>query len=167
MLENFAYLAGIIGTVATVWNLYYAWKNDRFSQFKPTSPKMDKILEEEISGEEKVKEIEEYVSSIDTLEQLKLAFRSTKNMHFATDLDDALKEIVKKACEINELNFAYTVASRAHFASALDAMLLRIVNAAIDRGDLKMAEKASNRMHFASNLDEAKRKIVNSIKTVK
>jgi len=164
-LEITAYVFGIIGAIATVWNLYYAWKNDRLNKYLPGSEKIERIEEQPIPGEEKEKQITEIISSnTNDIKSLKIAFRSAKKMQFAKPLDDALKEIVKKAVRLKEFKFALEVTQKAQFAVALDEMLMIIVDEALIHADYKIAEVASNRFYFARGMDIAKRKIVNALK---
>lgn len=165
MIETVAYIFGIIGAIATVWNLYFAWKNDRFNSLLPSSKTINIIEEKNISIEEKEEEIKQYVmNKVITIDELEIAFRSVKRMHFAKPKDDALIEIVKKSVLIKEFNFAFKVCKEAHFAISLDEMLMLIVDFSIVNSNLKIAEKASNRFYYANNMDIAKRKIVDSVK---
>jgi enoyl reductase-like protein len=164
MLETIAYVIGIIGGIATIWNLYYAWKSDRFLRFMPSSKKVDEIISSEKSFEEKQKEIIGYIeTNINKLDELKLALRSTKKMYYPTAKDETLKEIIKKAIAINELGFALEVANSAYYPNSKDGMLMDIVEAGIKNRRLELAEKASNRMYYPDNKDKAKKKIIEGV----
>ena len=163
-LEIVAYIFGIIGAIATVWNLYYAWKHDRLNKFLPSSPEIDEIEKQSIPGEEKERKVKEIISEkISNIDDLKLAFRSAKKMCFAKSYDEALVGIVNKAVQLKEFEFALEVAAKIHFALALDEMLMIIVEKALECGDFGIAEIASDKFHFAKGMDEAKKKIVNAI----
>jgi len=163
-LETLAYIAGILGAIATIWNVYFAWKNDRFNSLLPSSKEIDAIEREDIPIEKKEEKIKKYVEkTIHTIDELEIAFRSVKKMQFAKPKDDALIELVKKALSIQEYQFALNVASSAYFAVSLDQMLMMIVESAIDSNEYKIAEKASNKFHFAVEMDKAKRKIVDAL----
>jgi len=163
-LETLAYISGIIGAIAAVWSVYFAWRNDRFNSLLPSNKEIDDIEKENIPIEKKEEKIKKYVANkIKTIDDLEIAFRSVKKMQFAKPYDDALIEIVKKALFIQEYKFALTVASNAHFAISLDHMLMMIVDSTIENNKLKIAEEASNNFYFAINMDKAKRKIVDAI----
>lgn len=152
---------GIIGGIAGVGSLYYAWKNDKLTGFHPHDPK----IREAFSGNENeasfIRQVHAMLQErVKNRRQLRDAYSIAKQMHFAKPMDDALIEINKRAIELGDLDFAWKAATGAYFALSLDQMLINIVNASLARGNLKLANKCANRMHFARNKDAAKKLVL-------
>lgn len=152
---------GIIGGIAGVGSLYYAWKNDKLTSFIPHDPK----IREAFSGNENessfIRQVHAMLQErVKNRRQLRDAYSIAKQMHFAKPMDDALIEINKRAIELGDLDFAWKAATGAYFALSLDQMLMNIVVASSACGNLKLANKCANRMHFARNKDAAKKLVL-------
>jgi hypothetical protein len=163
-LNDLNAIMGIIGALAGVGSLYYAWRNDAFTRLLPKDPK----LEQAFSGNENDASFIGKVHAalqqrVRTSRQLRQAYVIAKQMHFAKPMDKALAEVNNRAIELGDLTFAYKVATSAHFAVALDEMLTNIVDASLSQGNTKLANKCANRMHFAMSKDNAKKKILNRL----
>ena len=159
--ESISLIFGIVGSLATIGCLYYAWKNDQLYKLIPEDKEVKKVFKENINKEGFIQKLHNVLRlRVTAKSQLRSALSIAKQMHFAKPMDNALLEIHKRAIELNDLKFAYHVATNAYFAITLDEMLLNIVNESLKKGDIGFANKAANRMHFAVNLDEAKKRII-------
>lgn len=152
---------GIVGGVAAAGSLYYAWKNDKLARFIPHDRKID----EAFSGNENSPGLAARVRAmllqrVLSRRSLRIAFSVAKQMHFAKPMDEALKEINRRAIELDDLMYAYHVATAAYFAVALDEMLENVVTAALEKGNIKLARKCANRMQFAMSADNARKQIL-------
>ena len=156
---------GILGSIAGLGSLYYAWKSDKIARFIPHDRKID----EAFAGNENLPGLATRVRAmlkqiVDTRRELRIALSIAATMHFARPMDEALIEINRRSIELGELDFAYYVATKAHFAVALDKMLQNVVDAAIKKDRVKLAKKCADRMHFALPADKARKQILDSLK---
>src|SRR5688572_8939716 len=107
-LSDLNTVMGIVGGLAAVGCLYYAWRNDAFIRFLPRDPK----LEQAFSGNENdpsfLKKVHTALQQrVRTTSQLHQAFAIARQMHFAKPMDEALIEINQRAIELGDLDLAY------------------------------------------------------------
>ena len=162
-LQEVAAFAGIVGALAAVASVYYAWRNDRLLGLMPRNKELEKAFPKDENSAAFLSQVHEALKRVTTHRQLRQALVIAREMHFAKPMDDALIEINKRAIELGDLDFSYKVATKAHFAVALDQMLTNTAQAALARGDTNMANKCANRVHFAVSKDNIKKMILEKL----
>lgn len=159
-LQDAASYAGIVGGLATVISVYYAWRNDKFLGLVPRNEELEKAFPKDENGAAFSGQVHVTLTRVTTHRQLRQALVIACEMHFAKPKDDALLEINKRAIELGDLDFSYEVATKAHFAVALDQMLTNTAQAALTKGDTSLANKCANRVHFALSKDNIKKMVL-------
>lgn len=156
---------GVLGGLAGVGSLYYAWKNDKLARFLPHDRKIDDAFSGNPNAPGLAIRVRDMLRQVvDTRGELRVALSVAKSMHFARPMDEALIEINRRAIELGDVSFAYRVATNAQFAVALDQMLQNVVDAALAKGNIRLARKCADRMHFAAPADRARKQIIGQLK---
>jgi hypothetical protein len=155
-LEQASYIFGIVGSIATVIGLYFAWQAHRLKREGGGQPA-------QILPTEKKEALIASIATSSADDELRIVFESTKKMNRYAERDSALVPIARKALATTDWRLALEVAETMTFKANKDALLGEIVDGAIKAKEWRVADAASDLMFFWSSKDSAKRRIAESV----